>query len=131
MIHIALLVFHWLRQSKPHPDSWGRNVNSPWSVSPGTRRARGRGTHLWKMQPFILCQGSPFASYGWLHSVNAAAAVMSLQLCLILCDPIDGSPPGSAVPGILQARTLDGLPFPDKVRSNCAGTPVFVLLVLS
>ena len=31
----------------------------------------------------------------------------SLQLCLILCDPVDGSPPGSPVPGILQARTLE------------------------
>ena len=31
----------------------------------------------------------------------------SLQSCLTLCDPIDGSPPGSAVPGILQARTLE------------------------
>ena len=37
----------------------------------------------------------------------AAAAAKSLQLCLILCDPIDGSPPGSPVPGILQARTLE------------------------
>ena len=36
-----------------------------------------------------------------------AAAAKSLQLCLTLCDPIDGSPPGSAVPGILQARTLE------------------------
>ena len=35
-----------------------------------------------------------------------AAAVKSLQLCPTLCDPIDGSPPGSPVPGILQARTL-------------------------
>ena len=34
----------------------------------------------------------------------AAAAAKSLQLCPTLCDPIDGSPPGSAVPGILQAR---------------------------
>ena len=32
---------------------------------------------------------------------------MSLQLCLTLCDPIDGSPPSSAIPGILQARTLE------------------------
>ena len=31
----------------------------------------------------------------------------SLQLCPTLCDPIDGSPPSSAVPGILQARTLE------------------------
>ena len=36
----------------------------------------------------------------------------SLQLCLTLCDPIDGSLPGSSVPGILQARILEELPFP-------------------
>ena len=37
----------------------------------------------------------------------AAAAAKSLQLCLTLCDPTDGSPLGSAIPGILQARTLE------------------------
>ena len=37
----------------------------------------------------------------------AAAAAKSLQLCSTLCDPIDVSPPGSPVPGILQARTLE------------------------
>ena len=37
---------------------------------------------------------------------TAAAAAKSLQSCPTLCDPIDGSPPGSPVPGILQARTL-------------------------
>jgi len=37
----------------------------------------------------------------------AAAAVKSLQSCLTLCNPKDGSPPGSPVPGILQARTLE------------------------
>ena len=37
----------------------------------------------------------------------AAAAAESLQLCPTLCDPIDGSPPGSAVSGILQSRTLE------------------------
>ena len=37
----------------------------------------------------------------------AAAAAKSLQSCPTLCDPIDGSPPGSPVPGILQARTLE------------------------
>ena len=36
----------------------------------------------------------------------AAADAKLLQSCLTLCDPIDGSPPGSPVPGILQARTL-------------------------
>ena len=37
----------------------------------------------------------------------AVAAAKSLQPCLTLCDPIDGSPPGSPIPGILQARTLE------------------------
>ena len=37
----------------------------------------------------------------------AAATAKSLQSCPTLCDPIDGSPPGSPVPGILQARTLE------------------------
>ena len=38
---------------------------------------------------------------------GAAAAAKSLQSCLTLCDPIDGSPPGSPIPGILQARALE------------------------
>ena len=37
----------------------------------------------------------------------AAAAAKSCQSCLTLCDPTDGSPPGSPVPGIHQARTLE------------------------
>ena len=40
-------------------------------------------------------------------SSTAATAAKSLQSCLTLCDPTDGSPPGSPVPGILQARTLE------------------------
>ena len=42
-----------------------------------------------------------------LTNPAAAAAAKSLQLCPTLCDPMDGSPPGSPVPGILQARTLE------------------------
>jgi len=38
---------------------------------------------------------------------NIAAAAKALQSCPTLCDPRDGSPPGSPVPGILQARTLE------------------------
>ena len=41
------------------------------------------------------------------HTRTTAAAAKSLQSCPTLCDPIDGSPPGSAVLGILQARTLE------------------------
>ena len=42
-----------------------------------------------------------------IAAAAAAAAATSLQSCPTLCDPIDGSPPGSPVPGILQARTLE------------------------
>ena len=39
--------------------------------------------------------------------ILAAAAAKSLQSCPTLCDPIDGSPPGFTIPGILQAKTLE------------------------
>ena len=50
----------------------------------------------------------PVVMYGcesWM--VKKAAAAKSLQSCPTLCDPIDGSPPGSPIPGILQAKTLE------------------------
>ena len=50
----------------------------------------------------ILAWGTP-----WTEEPAAAAAAKSLQSCPTLCDPIGGSPPGSSVPGILQARTLE------------------------
>ena len=48
---------------------------------------------------------SSYLIHTYIHAT--AAAAKSLQLCLTLCDLIDGSPPGSPVPGILQARTLE------------------------
>ena len=42
-----------------------------------------------------------------VHAAAAAAAAKSLQSCPTLCDPIDGSPPGFPIPGILQARTRE------------------------
>ena len=48
-----------------------------------------------------------YVTYIWLYIYSTAAAAKSLQSCLTLCDPIDGLPPGSPVPGILQARTLE------------------------
>ena len=47
-------------------------------------------------------------------TMAAAAAAKSLQLCPTLCDPIDGSPQGSPIPGILQARTLEWVAAPSK-----------------
>ena len=47
------------------------------------------------------------SSVSMATAAAAAAAAKSLQSCLTLCDPIDGSPPGSPIPGILQARILE------------------------
>ena len=47
--------------------------------------------------------------YGESNMITYIAAAKSLQSCPTLCDPRDGSPPGSLVPGILQARTLEWL----------------------
>ena len=58
-------------------------------------------------------ESAKWRSKCWYRSLNelsrraAAAAAKSLQSCPTLCDPIDGSPPGSPVSGILQARTLE------------------------
>ena len=48
-----------------------------------------------------------YNTFSWYKLPAAAAAAKSLQSCLTLCNPVDGSPPGSLVPGILQARTLE------------------------
>ena len=61
-----------------------------------------------KQQSGNTCQKSgPRTSNLAITPHNEAAAAKSLQSCPTLCNPIDGSPPGSPVPGILQARTLE------------------------
>ena len=50
-----------------------------------------------------------YSKFLTVNNISAAAAAKSLQSCLIRCDPRDGSPPGSPVPGILQARSLEWL----------------------
>ena len=66
-------------------------------------------------------------SLGWEHPLekkmaihSRTAAAKSLQSCLTLCDPIDGSPLGSPVPGILQTRTLEwgAITFSDYCLEN-------------
>ena len=61
----------------------------------------------WVMLRVHMCFLGWNAHSPLLLSLKAAAAAKSLQSCPTLCDPIDGSPPGSSVPGILQARTLE------------------------
>ena len=61
-----------------------------------------------------------------LRKYAAAAAAKSCQSCPTLCDPIDGSPPGSPVPGILQARTLEwvAISFSEKVCYKMANNAI-------
>ena len=56
---------------------------------------------------FLVQLSHPYMTTGKTIASTAAAAAKSLQLCLTLCDPTDGSPPGSTTFGILQARTLE------------------------
>ena len=71
---------------------------------------------IWGLYKLVICGSTSSQSdliyETWaLGALNdpaaAAAAAKSLQSCLTLCDAIDGSPPGSPIPGILQARTLE------------------------
>ena len=61
------------------------------------------------IQTHVMAAGTRMRGSSKTPSLSsvAAAASKSLQLCPTLCDPRDGSPPGSPVPGILQARTLE------------------------
>ena len=68
--------------------------------NPGKGKQRSKGEDSGASRPGDL---QPATEGCW----PAASAAKSLQKCTTLCDPIDGSPPGSPVPGILQARTLE------------------------
>ena len=72
-----------------------------WTSLPPTHR------HLTPLGYHRAPGRAPYAIQQLPTAAAAAAAAKSLQSCPILCDPIDGSPPGSSVPGILQARTLE------------------------
>ena len=52
------------------------------------------------------------------NTVLISAAAKSLQSCLALCDPIDGSPPGSSVPGFSRQEHWSGLPFPSPMHES-------------
>ena len=86
---------------------WDVIVESGWGMFNPFMVAEGN-LHAWKHTHGVgtLWTCCP-QSYFSLSHYLAAAAAKSLQLCLTLCDPIDGSPPGSPISGILQARTLE------------------------
>jgi len=59
-----------------------------------------------------------FFLFGGVKTLSAAAAAKSLQSCPTLCDPIDGSPPGSPVPGFSRQEHWSGLPFPSPMHES-------------
>ena len=74
-------------------------------VSSQPRNLTSVSLFLWHQKADSLPSKPPGKPH--MHTAAAAAAVKSLQSCPTLCDPIDSSPPGSPVPGILQARTQE------------------------
>ena len=74
--------------------------------------------NIWKFTVLVLLKPGLEIVRITLLVCAAAAAAKSLQSCPTLCDPIDSRPPGSTVPGILQARTRSGLPFPSPMHES-------------
>ena len=102
------------------PSKWVINSPNPLKV-----RVTSEGTFL-IFQCLRVCIPSAegpgsIPSQGTRPHLTQYAAVMSLQSCPTLCDPIDSSPPGSPVPGILQARTLEwvAISFSTPNTINC------------
>ena len=78
---------------------WGQGDMGRMQEQAGVRRWSGGHLH-----PHVM-----YSEHTLPHEAAAAAAAVAklLQSCPTLCDPIDSSPPGSPIPGILQARTLE------------------------
>ena len=94
--HFSILAWRILWTEEPG------GLHSPWGS--------WRVVHNWGTNTFTSQLGGTF-DIQWVESRDAAkhpaAAAKSLQSCPTLCDPIDGSPSGSPIPGIVQARTLE------------------------
>ena len=89
-------------------DAYFKNRETEAKGGPGTYLPMPVASKKWKQRVDLFCKlavQDPVITTGSSDCLTATAK--SLQLCLTLCDPIDGSPPGSPIPGILQARTLE------------------------
>ena len=73
-----------------------------------------KASTFWHSAFFLVQLSHSYMTTG--KTIALTAAAKSLQSCPTLCDPTDGSPPGSPVPGTLQARTLEWLPFPSPMH---------------
>ena len=106
---LSRLVIIFLPRSKRLLISW---LQSPSAVIWGELGARGEGDHRgwdgWMASPTLWTWvWVNSLSWWWTWRPTAAAAAKLLQSCPTLHNPRDGSPPGSPIPGILQARTLE------------------------
>ena len=105
---------HTLQANKPCScPAWGLKTEPRVGERDITGLLDGDRTGLYRelLEWLLPVCGSRHTDHGghccYLVGKEAAAAAKSLQLCPTLCDPIDGSPPGSPVPAILQARALE------------------------
>ena len=91
-------------------------------IPPSPSSATSASPFSTSVSPFLPCKQvhqycfSNFHIYASLWMVTAAAK--SLQLCPTLCDPIDGSPPGSPSLGFSRQEHWSGLPFPSPMQEN-------------
>ena len=84
-------------QTSIDKSSWQKKKQNPSVLEQDNFLSSRQLCNIWKTVPGMIVD----------LAAAAAAAAKSLQSCPTLCNPIDGSPPGSPIPGILQARTLE------------------------
>ena len=105
--HAAEQLILWATTTESmHCNYWSLSASSPCSATREPTATRSPHTAT-KHSP---CSPQPEKAH--VQQQRPAAAAKSLQSCPTLCNPIDGSPPGSPVPGILQARILEWVAIP-------------------
>ena len=103
--HHSCLENPWMRGPGGLPTMGSHRIRHDWSDLAGAAKASAY-LRLLMFLPAILIPACASSSPVFPMMYSAAAA-KSRQLCSTLCDPIDGSSPGSSIPEILQARTLE------------------------
>ena len=105
--HVQLLVTPWTVACQASlPTEFSRQEYWSGLPRPPPGDLPDPGTQPGSFMSPALAGGLFTTSATW-EAQYLCAAAKSLQSCLTLCNPIDGSPPGSPIPGILQARTLE------------------------